>query len=99
LFALNLVSEQFARSVQPLVPERLFISPGGHNGDGKLEVGSVNVASQLLSLLLAEKAGINVSENSPELAELEKFAAELTRKTAGNKAATTVGAERNGGRR
>lgn len=99
LFALNLVSEQFARSAQPLVPERLFISPGGHNGDGKLEVGSVNVASQLLSLLLAEKAGINVSESSPELAELEKFAAELTRKTAGNEAATTVGAERNGVRR
>jgi uncharacterized membrane protein YqiK len=96
LFALNLVSEQFARSVQPLVPERLFISPGGHNGEGKLEVGSVNVASQLLSLLLADKAGIGVSENSPELAELEKFAAELTRKTAGNEEATTVGAERNG---
>jgi uncharacterized membrane protein YqiK len=96
LFALNLVSEQFARSVQPLVPERLFISPGGHNGDGKLEVGSVNVASQLLSLLLADKAGIGVSENSPELAELEKFAAELTRKTAANEDVTSVGAERNG---
>ena len=45
------------------------------------------------------QAGIGVSENSPELAELEKFAAELTRKTAGSDMAVSAGVERNGVRR
>ena len=82
LFALSLVSDQFARSSQPLVPERLFIMPGGRDGEGKFEMGSVNLLSQLLGLLLAEKAGIGVNEGGAELAELEKLTTELTRKAA-----------------
>ncbi len=36
LFALNLVAEHFARSAQPLVPERLLVMGGGEAGkDGQ----------------------------------------------------------------
>lgn len=85
LFALNLVSEKFAHSAQPIVPERLLVMGGG-NGDGKLDPGASNVFTQLLTLLLAEKAGMGVgmTERPKGLEELEKFADEMTRKFTAN---------------
>lgn len=80
LYALNLVSDQFAKSAQPIVPERVFIMGGGKDGEGKADVGSVNLLSQLLGLILSEKAGIGVTEKSPGLESLEKFAEEITRR-------------------
>lgn len=79
LFALGLVADQFAKSAQPIVPERLLVM--GTRGDGeKLDLGSSNVLSQLLTLLLAEKAGIDIGEKAQGLEELEKFTEELTKR-------------------
>ena len=58
LLALNLVSEQLAKSVQPLVPERLVVLGGegasSVNG-GASGSSSASVLTQLLTLLLAER--------------------------------------------
>ena len=80
LFALNLVADQFARSAQPIVPERLLIMGGGKDGEGQADLGSVNLLSQLLGLLLAEKAGIGVTEKGQGLETLEKFTDDLTQR-------------------
>jgi len=91
LYALNLVSDQFAKSAQPIVPERVLIMGGGKDGEGA-DLGSVNLLSQLLGLLLAEKAGIGVTEKMPGLETLEKFTDEMTKSI--NKPAEPAG---NGG--
>jgi uncharacterized membrane protein YqiK len=59
LLALNLVSEQLAKSVQPLVPERLVVLGGDAPSSGRGGVSgssSASVLTQLLTLLLAERA-------------------------------------------
>jgi uncharacterized membrane protein YqiK len=78
LYALNLVSDQFAKSAQPIVPERVLIMGGGKDGEGA-DLGSVNLLSQLLGLLLAEKAGIGVTEKMLGLEQLEKFTDEMAK--------------------
>ena len=80
LFALSLVADQFAKSAQPLVPERLLLMGGAKDGEGKTDFTSVSSLGQLLTLLLAEKAGIGITEKSQDLEELEKFTAQLTKK-------------------
>lgn len=84
IFALSLVAEQFAKSAQPIVPERLLVMGGG-GGEGaqagSLDLGSANVFSRLIALLLAEKGGIAFDEKSPGLAELQKYADELARRS------------------
>ena len=80
LFALNLVADQFAKSAQPIVPERLLIMGGGKDGEGRTDLGSVNLLSQLLGLLLAEKAGLGVTEKWQGLEALEKLTDELTQR-------------------
>ena len=81
LFALNLVSEQFSHSAQPIVPERLLVMGGGENGNGeKMDIGSSNVFGRLISLLLAEKAGFGTEEKTKGLEDLEKFAEQMTRR-------------------
>jgi uncharacterized membrane protein YqiK len=101
IFALSLVSEQFARSAQPIVPERLLVMGGG-GGEGaqagSLDLGSANVFSRLITLLLAEKGGITFDEKSPGLLELQKYADELARRSreappAGGGSASTLDAE------
>ena len=82
LFALSLVADQFAKSAQPLVPERLLLMGGAKDGDAKTDFTSVSTLGQLLTLLLAEKAGIGITEKSQDLEELEKFTAQLTKKMA-----------------
>ena len=75
LFALNLVAEQFSKSAQPIVPERLFVL-GGEGGEGASGAAGSNVLTQLAALFLAEKAGFQAA--GPEaLAELERLAADL----------------------
>src|SRR5262249_7651240 len=85
LFALNLVADQFTKSAQPLVPERLLLVGGAKDGESKTDFSSVSTLGQLLTLLLAEKAGIGITEKSQDLEELEKFTAELTKKMAEDK--------------
>ena len=80
LFALSLVADQFAKSAQPIVPERLLVmGTGGKDGE-KVDLSSSNVFGQLLTLLLAEKAGLSMGEKTPRFQELEKFTQELTKK-------------------
>jgi uncharacterized membrane protein YqiK len=78
LFALNLVAERFAGSAQPIVPERLLVM-GGASGE-KLDLGSSNVFSQFLTLLLAEKSGIGMTEGGKGMEELEKLTASMAKK-------------------
>jgi uncharacterized membrane protein YqiK len=77
LFALNLAADHFAKSAQPIVPERLLVMNGG--GDGKVDLSTSNVFSQFLTLLLAEKSGLGISDGKG-LAELEKLASDLTKR-------------------
>jgi hypothetical protein len=63
LYALNVFAEQFSHSVQPLVPARLFISHAAGK-DGQGQIGGGNVLETLLSLILSEKAGINMGESA-----------------------------------
>jgi uncharacterized membrane protein YqiK len=83
LFALSLVADQFAKSSQPIVPERLLFMGGGKDGE-KLDLTTSNVFGQLLTLLLAEKAGIGITEKPKGLDELEKFTAVLTERFSQN---------------
>jgi hypothetical protein len=80
LFALNLVADQFSKSAQPIVPERLLVMGDGAGGGEKMDLGSSNVFGRLISLLLAEKAGFGSEEKTRGLEDLEKFAAEMTRR-------------------
>jgi hypothetical protein len=87
LFALNLVSEHFANSTQPLVPERLLVMGEGQNGngDGKAPAPgggsqSYGMVGQLLTLLLSEHSGVNIAENKEGVADLEKFTRQMVEK-------------------
>jgi hypothetical protein len=71
LFALNLVADRFAQSAQPIVPERLLVMGSGADGTGA-PAGSANVLSQLVALLLAEKAGVGFAGDPAALSELER---------------------------
>src|SRR5437773_1373894 len=76
LYALNVFADQFSKSVQPLVPSRLFISNArGTSGDGQ---GGGSVLETLLNLILSEKAGINVQENPASSKLLEDFIQQFT---------------------
>jgi uncharacterized membrane protein YqiK len=76
LYALNVFADQFSRSVQPLVPSRLFISnAGGTPGDGQ---GGGSVLETLLNLILSEKAGINLQESTGSSKPMEDFIRQFT---------------------
>jgi len=69
---LNVFADEFSKSVQPLVPSRLFISNAGE-GQGR---GSV--LETLLNLILSEKAGINLQENTSASKPMEDFIRQFT---------------------
>ena len=71
LYALSIVSEQLAHSTQPLVPERLFVAGGSDGASSGGQTGQ-GMMGLLLSLLVAEKSGFEVS-NSPEMDQLKQF--------------------------
>jgi uncharacterized membrane protein YqiK len=78
LYALQLVSEKFANSRQPLVPQRLFMA-GGNNGDGKDNSKSgINLMDTLIALILSEKTGLNLTEAGPSVADLKKMMADFS---------------------
>ena len=71
LYALTLVADSLATSVQPLVPQRLFVSGGGE-GKGDQATGQ-GMLGLLVNLLVAEKSGlggIGIDEADP----LKRFA-------------------------
>jgi len=99
LYALNVFADQFSKSVQPLVPSRLFISnAGGQPGENQ---SGGSVLETLLSLILSEKAGINLQENTGSSKPLEDFIRQFTSsRSSGNgdplKKATSATAEKAG---
>ena len=84
LFALAEVAERLAESKQPLVPERVFMA-GGAGGSTSADSAGMNlgagqgVMGLLLSLLVAEKSGFALSENTGSSAALQEFADRMTR--------------------
>jgi uncharacterized membrane protein YqiK len=77
LYALNVFADRFSQSVQPLVPSRLFISSGNGSKPGEQQ-GTGSVLETLLSLILSEKAGINIQENTSSSKPLEDFLRQFT---------------------
>jgi uncharacterized membrane protein YqiK len=77
LYALNVFADRFSQSVQPLVPSRLFISNGAANKPGDAN-GNGSILETLLSLILSEKAGINIQENAASSKPLEEFIRQFT---------------------
>jgi uncharacterized membrane protein YqiK len=77
LYALNVFADRFSQSVQPLVPSRLFISNGAGSKPGEAQ-GNGSVLETLLSLILSEKAGINIQENTAGSKPLEDFIRQFT---------------------
>jgi hypothetical protein len=78
LYALQLVSEKFANSRQPLVPQRLFMA-GGNNGDGKdTSKSGISLMDTLIALILSEKTGLNLTEAGPNVADLKKMMADFS---------------------
>jgi len=76
LYALNVFADQFSKSVQPLVPSRLFISNAG--GEPRESQGRGSVLETLLNLILSEKAGINLQENAGTSKPMEDFIRQFT---------------------
>src|SRR2546423_8587208 len=77
LYALNVFADRFSQSIQPLVPSRLFISNSAGNKPGEAQ-GNGSVLETLLSLILSEKAGINIQENTSSSKPLEDFLRQFT---------------------
>jgi uncharacterized membrane protein YqiK len=77
LYALSLVAEHLAHSTQPLVPERVFMASG--NGEnGHTASPGQGLLGLLISLLVAEKSGFQLSETNG-MASLQEFADRMTR--------------------
>lgn len=68
IYALSLVARNLAQSQQPLVPERVFMSGGGSNGDGSALHG---LFSTLMSLLVAERTGFPIEPLSDQTGKTE----------------------------
>jgi uncharacterized membrane protein YqiK len=84
LYALNVFADQFSKSVQPLVPTRLFINNAGGGGKAGEAQSGGSVLETLLSLILSEKAGINIQETASASKPLEEFIRQFTNRPAGD---------------
>jgi hypothetical protein len=87
LYALSVVAQNLAKCTQPLVPERVFIAGGGGGngvaGENMLTASGGALAGSglmgmLLSLLVAEKSGFQLTEQPAE-SELRAFTEQVTR--------------------
>ena len=76
LFALSLVAEQMARSQQPLVPERVFMT--GDCTDGTV-ASATSLFGTLMALLLSEKSGIGADVTDQQLGDVERFVEGFTK--------------------
>ncbi len=77
LYALQLVSEKFANSKQPLVPQRLFMA-GQSGADGETPKVGISLMDTLIALILSEKTGLNLTEAGPTVADLKKMMADFS---------------------
>ena len=73
LYADSQVAEQLAKSAQPLVPERLFVTGGGDTTPNGLG-GPMGL---LMTFLLAEKSGLQAPADTPEAAEMRALSDRL----------------------
>lgn len=74
LYALSIVSEQMAKSSQPLVPERIFVAGGnGNSSEANGATAGTGMLGLLFSLLVAEKSGFKMAEDDPDLKSLREF--------------------------
>jgi len=82
LYALSLVSHQFAQSAQPLVPERLFVmgDHGKESGGGQ----GFGLLNQLVALLVGEKAGVGMESAEKAAAEIQKSIAAMQQQFVGD---------------
>ena len=98
LFALSHVGTQLAKSTQPLVPERVFVSGGegtvarsasegngdGHTANGgTATIATTGLVGLLLQTLMAERTSF-ANGDSPEMASLKELTSRLTRETLAN---------------
>jgi len=87
LYALAKVAENLAKSTQPLVPERVFVTGGAAatNGDAGLSgaTAGAGMMGMLISLLVAEKSGFSTATN-PEMDALKQLADKMTRQVLEN---------------
>jgi uncharacterized membrane protein YqiK len=79
LYAAALLADRLAKSAQPLVPERVFVS-GGTGETGSAAGGPLGT---LLALLLAEKTGLGAFAESPDATELKGECEKLARDALG----------------
>ena len=84
LFALNMLGDQFSKSVQPLVPDRMVTLGGGGGKEGENGIANAGILGQFLSMLLAEKSGLGLDADTNGRASLEIFAREMSKKYSGN---------------
>ena len=81
LYALQLVAEQLSQSKQPLVPERVFMAGGGsgdpQGGQSTASAGQ-GLLGMLISLMVAERSGFEMSENVSNPA-MKEFTDRMTR--------------------
>jgi uncharacterized membrane protein YqiK len=104
LFALTHVGAQLAKSTQPLVPERVFLSGGdtlirsasegngesnGNDHGSAATIATTGLVGMLLQTLLAERTSFASSE-STELASLKELTSRLTRETLANMPCASV---------
>jgi uncharacterized membrane protein YqiK len=81
LYALSMVVQELAHSEQPLVPERVFVAGGnGTSADGNASgTAASGLLGLLMSLLVAEKAGFELSGATPS-STLEEFADRMSKR-------------------
>jgi hypothetical protein len=78
LYALTQAAEHLSHSQQPLVPERVFMAGG--NGDGHGAPASQGLLGTLISLLVAEKSGFQLTDASGHgMSSLQQFADRMTK--------------------
>jgi uncharacterized membrane protein YqiK len=77
LYALAQVAEHLSQSSQPLVPERVFVA-GADGQNGHPSGAAQGLLGTLISLLVAEKSGFQLTESSG-MAGLKEFADRMTR--------------------
>jgi hypothetical protein len=74
LYALSLVAQHLSQSAQPLVPERVFINgSNGSTADGQSGASGQGVIGLLISLLVAEKSGFQLTDSAGDTS-LAEFA-------------------------
>ena len=89
IYAMQQIGENFAKSAQPLVPDRVIMMGGGAGAGGEANGANGNgqvpsALNLLFTLMMAEKFANNASDRKG-MEELERYAAEVTQAIAEQK--------------